>query len=372
MPILFRVLDTFGRENYDAWIANLECPVTSTYRSAQKQNSTLYFSCMPDYLPEARKWFDIFSLANNHTDNMERIDGFQQTKNFLDQSEFQYFGHSDNSNSEEVCEVVTVSLFSDHLISSSPDGTTPLTPSSLEEGEYGYKVKKSWFENEEDFEEYRDLLEKSDEEVSEEYEGELDREFNVPIALCGFHGVFDLPTDEDIAVIEEYAKYLPTFVMPHQGVEYKFKANSYQENIYRKMIDLGADAVIGGHTHTVQNTEVYKDKLIVYSLGNFIFDQTTEYKTQGMAVSAKMTFDYDKNFQEWLKISKLCMEQEDDCLVQAAELGLEKPVFTVEYDAVGTDNSSRVVKKASADVEGVILERANWEETVKELVNGDE
>jgi polar amino acid transport system substrate-binding protein len=38
------------------------------------------------------------------------------------------------------------------------------------------------------------------------------------------------------------------------------------------MIDAGADAVIGGHPHQVQDTERYKNKPIFYSLGNFVFD----------------------------------------------------------------------------------------------------
>lgn len=40
---------------------------------------------------------------------------------------------------------------------------------------------------------------------------------------------------------------------------------------YRELIDLGADAIVGGHTHTAQGYEVYKGKPIFYSLGNFCF-----------------------------------------------------------------------------------------------------
>jgi hypothetical protein len=38
------------------------------------------------------------------------------------------------------------------------------------------------------------------------------------------------------------------------------------------MIKAGADAVIGGHPHAVQDTEIYRDRPIIYSLGNFVFD----------------------------------------------------------------------------------------------------
>jgi hypothetical protein len=38
------------------------------------------------------------------------------------------------------------------------------------------------------------------------------------------------------------------------------------------MIDAGADLVVGGHPHVTQGVEYYQGKLIVYSLGNFVFD----------------------------------------------------------------------------------------------------
>ena len=41
-------------------------------------------------------------------------------------------------------------------------------------------------------------------------------------------------------------------------------------------IDAGADIVIGHHPHVVQPMEIYKDKYIFYSLGNFVFDQVLE------------------------------------------------------------------------------------------------
>jgi len=40
-----------------------------------------------------------------------------------------------------------------------------------------------------------------------------------------------------------------------------------------QFIDQGADLIVGTHPHVVQEVEIYKNKLIFYSLGNFIFDQ---------------------------------------------------------------------------------------------------
>jgi poly-gamma-glutamate capsule biosynthesis protein CapA/YwtB (metallophosphatase superfamily) len=49
-------------------------------------------------------------------------------------------------------------------------------------------------------------------------------------------------------------------------------ANARQRALARLMIDAGADAVIGGHPHQLQDTETYQGKPIFYSLGNFVFE----------------------------------------------------------------------------------------------------
>ena len=46
-----------------------------------------------------------------------------------------------------------------------------------------------------------------------------------------------------------------------------------------QLIDAGADIVHGHHPHILQSTEIYKNKPIFYSLGNFIFDQNWSSET---------------------------------------------------------------------------------------------
>lgn len=80
-------------------------------------------------------------------------------------------------------------------------------------------------------------------------------------------------------------------VIPHWGIEHEPKANAHQRRISRRLLDLGADAVIGGHPHVVQDYEIYKGKPIVYSLGNFVFDGfADEENVTGWALFA----DFDK------------------------------------------------------------------------------
>jgi poly-gamma-glutamate capsule biosynthesis protein CapA/YwtB (metallophosphatase superfamily) len=58
----------------------------------------------------------------------------------------------------------------------------------------------------------------------------------------------------------------------HWGWEREPEPTERQRRLARLMIDVGADAVVGGHPHVTQGTEVYRGKPVIYSLGNFVFD----------------------------------------------------------------------------------------------------
>jgi len=58
----------------------------------------------------------------------------------------------------------------------------------------------------------------------------------------------------------------------HWGWEGESRPSERQRELAHRLIDAGADAVIGGHPHIVQAPELYRGRLILYSLGNFVFD----------------------------------------------------------------------------------------------------
>jgi len=57
----------------------------------------------------------------------------------------------------------------------------------------------------------------------------------------------------------------------HWGAELMPAAKDYQIALGRKAIDWGADLVLGHHPHVLQELELYRGRLIAYSLGNFVF-----------------------------------------------------------------------------------------------------
>jgi poly-gamma-glutamate capsule biosynthesis protein CapA/YwtB (metallophosphatase superfamily) len=79
-------------------------------------------------------------------------------------------------------------------------------------------------------------------------------------------------------------------VYPHWGVEYRATPTSAQRTWAHRMIDAGADLVIGNHAHWTAALEIYKGRPIWYALGNFVFDQTWSEETmEGLVL--ELTFD---------------------------------------------------------------------------------
>lgn len=77
----------------------------------------------------------------------------------------------------------------------------------------------------------------------------------------------------------------------HWGDEYK-PFNERQKSLAESSIDAGASIVVGHHPHVMQDTVKYKNGLIIYSLGNAIFDQYFSEETmKGGLVNAI----FDKN-----------------------------------------------------------------------------
>lgn len=92
---------------------------------------------------------------------------------------------------------------------------------------------------------------------------------------------------KDIEKIKESVDFI--VVSFHWGIEYRDFPTEYQKSLAHMAIDCGADIVAGHHPHTFQGIELYKGKLIAYSLGNFIFDQKDLKNNQSIIL--RVTFN---------------------------------------------------------------------------------
>jgi gamma-polyglutamate biosynthesis protein CapA len=114
------------------------------------------------------------------------------------------------------------------------------------------------------------------------------------LCLVGYHSLFSADYTGVIDEIERLkASCWKKVVFAHWGDEYETVANAQQVEAAHAFIDAGADLVIGAHPHVVQNVEVYKERAIFYSLGNFMFDQNFSWEVQhGLAVRVDFYDDH--------------------------------------------------------------------------------
>lgn len=109
----------------------------------------------------------------------------------------------------------------------------------------------------------------------------------------------------------------------HWGEEYTPQPSQRQQELAHLAIDSGADLIIGNHPHWIQPVEIYKDKLIVYSHGNFIFDQSWSEKTSQGIIGRFIFYDRKLIDAEFLPVeiehfgqSSFALEEKKDLILK--------------------------------------------------------
>jgi poly-gamma-glutamate synthesis protein (capsule biosynthesis protein) len=119
------------------------------------------------------------------------------------------------------------------------------------------------------------------------YAFEPDRYFAGP-PLYAFGPTSDIP--RDIAAARDVADLVVCSV--HWGDEFVRYPSPGEVRLGRDMIDAGAHLVLGHHPHVLRGVERYKDAVIVYSLGNFVFDMLwDEHLRRSAALTIRLTRD---------------------------------------------------------------------------------
>jgi len=119
--------------------------------------------------------------------------------------------------------------------------------------------------------------------------------------FLGFDFTVKAPNESDWNLIKESDPLVDVLIIGvHWGEEYKDKANKYQREWARKMVENGGDVISGHHPHWVEDYEYIDGKPVFYSLGNFVFDQMWSEETKkGLIV--KLTFEDGKIVNQELK-----------------------------------------------------------------------
>ena len=201
----------------DLTIGNLECVVSTKGIAIPDKPWT--FRPHPRVLPVLAKHFGIVSLANNHTGDFGH-EAFLEQLDLLNENHIRFFGGGRNCVEARTPLIVEIKGVRIALL-----GYNDFIPRSFEAG-------PSW----------------------------------PGVAWCVIQQV-----TADIQAARSIHKADVVIPFMHWGEE-QVPANDRQKRLARQMIDAGADIVVGSHPHWTQAPEYYNGKLVVYSLGNFVFD----------------------------------------------------------------------------------------------------
>lgn len=201
----------------DYRIGNLECPIATTGQALE--NKIYSFRAHPRVLSVLKGRFDALAVANNHSGDYGQT-AFLETLNHLDQAGIASFGGGHN-----LAEAHRPLWIEKHGLSIAVLGYNEFKPRSFEAGPHWPGI--AWSED-------------------------------------------SLVVADIRAARAAGADIVIPFM--HWGWEREPEPSERQRALARLMIDAGADAVVGGHPHVTQGSEVYRGKPVIYSLGNFVFD----------------------------------------------------------------------------------------------------
>lgn len=125
-----------------------------------------------------------------------------------------------------------------------------------------------------------------------------ERQFGCHPFLCNSTGYAHLLSEnipEKIRSLSGY--YDKVIIIAHGGLEMEVLPLPQLRDEYRKLVDAGADAIIGHHPHIIQPKELYNGKWIYYSLGNFIF--RTQHESRGAILEAYIGPSNELEFNEF-------------------------------------------------------------------------
>lgn len=106
---------------------------------------------------------------------------------------------------------------------------------------------------------------------------------------AGVNAYDPLTVFDDIREAKKQCDQLIVFF--HGGViQYRYPLKG-ERRALRKMVDCGADLVVGQHTHCIGCQETYKGRNIVYGQGDFLFARPTrnEYRASGLLMEVDIT-----------------------------------------------------------------------------------
>lgn len=240
---MLAVKDVLAR--FDATFANFECFISETIEPPELTNGfTLDFVTRPEFIPGLQMaGIDAVSLANNHAVYSNAgwgLSAFYDTIGLLEAAGMPYFGAGRDLGGARAPFVMEANGLSIAVIGI--DGITantdyPDAPGAVEGVNVG---ATSW-------------------------EGGTN-----PLVMADITADISRLAGEHDIVIPFY----------HMSDQYLWTPRQWAIDVAHASIDAGASAVVSSHPHTIQGMEIYQGKPILYSIGNFVYDQMFSVDTR--------------------------------------------------------------------------------------------
>jgi poly-gamma-glutamate capsule biosynthesis protein CapA/YwtB (metallophosphatase superfamily) len=141
-------------------------------------------------------------------------------------------------------------------------------------------------------------------------------------------------------------------VYVHMDPEYSRYPAPHRIRMAHNFIDMGAEMVIGHHPHFPQGIEIYKGKLIAYSLGNFVFHTRKDLPLTnlGYMLETKLT-------REGAACARIIPYRINDCCQRGSALCQPVPLLGNDRE-----NAMEYLKGVSSELMNADIVRLNWEE----------
>ncbi len=121
--------------------------------------------------------------------------------------------------------------------------------------------------------------------------------FKIAVICHGLWGEYQAnEIVKKVKIAEEQSDYQIVFF--HGGTEKIHKPEEWKQRAARKLVDGGADLVIGNHPHVLQPKEVYKGVDIIYSIGNFCFGGNRYPENRTIIYQMRLTVGKNKTIEE--------------------------------------------------------------------------
>lgn len=173
----------------------------------------------------------------------------------------------------------------------------------------------------------------------------------IKIGVVGYHQLVEEGFENVIAEVQKIRPEVDVIIAyPHWGIEYVTNTPSVlQKKEAHELIDAGVDIIIGAHPHVIEPVELYKDKIIFYSLGNFVFDQYFSLQTmQGLLLNIALEKDTE-NVNARINLVPIHINKQSQPFVAETE-EREQILGALSQVSIGDEELKQAVKVGKIEI----------------------